>query len=155
MCQLTIRHVLVDMLTDAYQILYLYPDINQCLLKKRRRHNGQGCYKYLILPIRLKLLHDENQLRNFENPHYRKLCPSCFQVLREKFGVRCFLGLTATATQSTATSVAEHLGIVHDVGAVIRGGAVPPNLFLSVSCDSDRTQVKLTFFTWFYNRSVM
>ena len=60
--------------------------------------------------------------------------------------MRCFLGLTATATQSTATSVAEHLGIVHDVGAVIRGGAVPPNLFLSVSCDSDRTQVKLYIF---------
>ena len=66
-----------------------------------------------------------------------------FQVLREKFGVRCFLGLTATATRATAASVAEHLGIVHDPGAVIRGGAVPPNLFLSVSCDSDRTQVSL------------
>lgn len=57
--------------------------------------------------------------------------------------MRCFLGLTATATRATATSVAEHLGIVHDAGAVIRGGAVPPNLFLSVSCDSDRAQVKL------------
>ena len=56
--------------------------------------------------------------------------------------MRCFLGLTATATLSTAASVAEHLGIVHDPGAVIRGGAVPPNLFLSVSCDSDRTQVR-------------
>lgn len=63
------------------------------------------------------------------------------QVLGEKFGVRCFLGLTATATRATAASVAEHLGIVHDSGAVIRGGAVPSNLFLSVSCDSDRTQV--------------
>ena len=37
--------------------------------------------------------------------------------------------------------MAEHLGIVHDPGAVIRGGAVPPNLFLSVSCDGDKTQV--------------
>lgn len=55
--------------------------------------------------------------------------------------MRCLLGLTATATRSTAASVAEHLGIVHDPGAVIRGGAVPPNLFLSVSCDSDKTQV--------------
>lgn len=63
------------------------------------------------------------------------------QVLRERFGVRCFLGLTATATRATAASVAEHLGIVHDPGAVIRGGAVPSNLFLSASCDSDRTQV--------------
>lgn len=59
----------------------------------------------------------------------------------------CFLGLTATATRATATSVAEHLGIAHDAGAVIRGGAVPPNLFLSVSCDSDRTQVQLYSFS--------
>jgi len=57
--------------------------------------------------------------------------------------VRCFLGLTATATRATASSVAEHLGIVNDPGAVIRGGTVPPNLFLSVSCDSDKTQVML------------
>ena len=70
-----------------------------------------------------------------------RILNSYLQVLREKFGVRCFLGLTATATRSTAASVAEHLGIAHDPGAVIRGGAVPPNLFLSVSCDSDRTQV--------------
>ena len=60
--------------------------------------------------------------------------------------MRCFLGLTATATQATASSVAEHLGIAHDPGAVIRGGAVPPNLILSVSCDSDRTQVQLDSF---------
>lgn len=55
--------------------------------------------------------------------------------------MRCFLGLTATATRATAASVAEHLGIAHDPEAVIRGGAVPPNLFLSVSCDTDKTQV--------------
>ena len=55
--------------------------------------------------------------------------------------MQCFLGLTATATRATAASVAEHLGIAHDAKAVIRGGAVPPNLCLSVSCDQDRTQV--------------
>ena len=61
--------------------------------------------------------------------------------------MRCLLGLTATATQATASSVAEHLGITRDPGAVIRGGAVPPNLFLSVSCDSERTQVQLDSFS--------
>ena len=67
--------------------------------------------------------------------------------------MRCFLGLTATATRATAASVAEHLGIVHDPGAVIRGGAVPSNLFLSVSCDCDRTQVKqlYTFVALIFN----
>ncbi|XP_068721957.1 ATP-dependent DNA helicase Q4-like isoform X2 [Montipora capricornis] len=72
-------------------------------------------------------------------PSYLRVC----KILRETFGVRCFLGLTATATRSTAASVAEHIGIVHDPGAVIRGGAVPPNLFLSVSCDNDKTQALL------------
>ncbi|PFX35000.1 ATP-dependent DNA helicase Q4 [Stylophora pistillata] len=72
-------------------------------------------------------------------PSYLRVC----KVLREKFGVRCFLGLTATATRATAASVAEHLGIVHDPEAVIRGGAVPPNLFLSVSCDSNKQQALL------------
>eukprot|EP00058_Branchiostoma_floridae_P008466 XP_002593954.1 hypothetical protein BRAFLDRAFT_68611 [Branchiostoma floridae] len=61
-------------------------------------------------------------------------------VLRERYGVQCLLGLTATATRSTAASVAEHLGIPAADGATVRGAAVPPNLHLSVSCDKYRDQ---------------
>ena len=63
------------------------------------------------------------------------------QVLRERFGVRCFLGLTATATRSTALSVCEHLGIVHRPEAIVRGATIPDNLNLSVSCDMNRDRV--------------
>ena len=63
------------------------------------------------------------------------------QVLRERYGVRCFLGLTATATSETVGSVSRHLHIDHQSDAVIRGGTIPDNLQLSVSCDTDRDKV--------------
>jgi len=51
------------------------------------------------------------------------------------------LGLTATATMTTAVSVARHLGIVNDAAATIRGAPIPANLKLSVSSDGNREQV--------------
>ena len=67
--------------------------------------------------------------------------PSSRQVLRERLGVRCFLGLTATATLATARDVAQHLGVAAGEGLAARFAAVPPNLRLSVSVDGDRDQV--------------
>ena len=51
------------------------------------------------------------------------------------------LGLTATATMTTALSVARHLGIRSNAGATIRGAPIPENLKLSVSRDGNREQV--------------
>ena len=70
------------------------------------------------------------------------MCVCMLQVLREQYGVRCMLGLTATATMTTAVSVARHLGIV-DAAATIRGAPIPANLKLSVSSDGNREQVRL------------
>ncbi|XP_071503114.1 LOW QUALITY PROTEIN: ATP-dependent DNA helicase Q4-like [Diadema antillarum] len=67
-------------------------------------------------------------------PSYLMLC----KVLKERLGVRCILALTATATRTTSDSVAHHLGIADQPGAVIRGCSVPSNLHLSVSKDLDR-----------------
>ncbi|XP_014811592.1 PREDICTED: ATP-dependent DNA helicase Q4 [Calidris pugnax] len=69
-------------------------------------------------------------------PCYLRLC----KVLRDRLGVRCFLGLTATATMATARDVAHHLGIPAEEGIAVRSAAVPPNLRLSVSMDRDRDQ---------------
>ncbi|ETE62171.1 ATP-dependent DNA helicase Q4, partial [Ophiophagus hannah] len=69
-------------------------------------------------------------------PCYLRLC----KVLRERLGVRCLLGLTATATVSTAQDVAHHLGIPEGEGLAVRSVAVPPNLCLSVSTDRDKDQ---------------
>ncbi|NXS51136.1 RECQ4 helicase, partial [Balaeniceps rex] len=72
------------------------------------------------------------------------LPPSSWQVLRDRLGVRCFLGLTATATLATARDVAQHLGIPAEEGIAVRSAAVPPNLRLSVSVDRDRDQALIT-----------
>ncbi|XP_077207416.1 ATP-dependent DNA helicase Q4 isoform X2 [Paroedura picta] len=69
-------------------------------------------------------------------PCYLRLC----KVLRDRLGVCCFLGLTATATVSTAQDVAHHLGIPEGEGITVRSAAVPPNLHLSVSTDRDKDQ---------------
>ncbi|NXF13622.1 RECQ4 helicase, partial [Smithornis capensis] len=66
------------------------------------------------------------------------------QVLRDRLGVRCFLGLTATATLATARDVAQHLGIPPEEGITVRSAAVPPNLRLSVSMDRDRDQALIS-----------
>ncbi|KAJ3609743.1 hypothetical protein NHX12_024254 [Muraenolepis orangiensis] len=61
-------------------------------------------------------------------------------VLRERLGVRCLLGLTATATLSTALDIARHLDITDQEGIAVRSAAVPHNLQLSVSMDRDKDQ---------------
>nr|XP_039320671.1 ATP-dependent DNA helicase Q4 isoform X3 [Saimiri boliviensis boliviensis] len=72
-------------------------------------------------------------------PCYLRVC----KVLRERMGVHCFLGLTATATRRTARDVAQHLAVAEEPG--LRGPApVPANLHLSVSMDRDTDQALLT-----------
>ncbi|KAM8977790.1 ATP-dependent DNA helicase Q4 [Pelodytes ibericus] len=73
-------------------------------------------------------------------PCYLRLC----KVLRERLGVRCLLGLTATATMATAHDVAHHLGVPEDGGIPVRMASVPPNLHLSVSMDRDKDQALVT-----------
>uniref|UniRef100_A0A8U8CI00 DNA 3'-5' helicase n=1 Tax=Geospiza parvula TaxID=87175 RepID=A0A8U8CI00_GEOPR len=70
-------------------------------------------------------------------PAYLRVC----KVLRERLGVRCFLGLTATATVATARDVAEHLGIPEGNSTVGTFG-IPENLRLSVSLEADPDQVR-------------
>ncbi|NXQ35385.1 RECQ4 helicase, partial [Alaudala cheleensis] len=72
-------------------------------------------------------------------PAYLRIC----KVLRERLGVRCFLGLTATATAATARDVAQHLGIPPENGIAIGAAGIPENLRLSVSMDPDRDQALL------------
>ncbi|XP_057683212.1 ATP-dependent DNA helicase Q4 isoform X2 [Corythoichthys intestinalis] len=69
-------------------------------------------------------------------PCYLRLC----KVLRERLGVQCLLGLTATATLSTALDIAQHLDIHDQAGIAVRSAAVPANLHLSVSTDKEKDQ---------------
>ena len=65
-----------------------------------------------------------------------------YQVLKERLGVRCVLGLTATATRTTALSVASHLSVAEE--NIIRGTTIPSNLQISASCDDNRDDVSLS-----------
>ncbi|XP_065525170.1 ATP-dependent DNA helicase Q4 isoform X2 [Lathamus discolor] len=73
-------------------------------------------------------------------PCYLRLC----KVLRDRLGVRCFLGLTATATLATARDVVQHLGIPPEEGITVHSAAVPPNLLLSVSMDRNRDEALIS-----------
>ncbi|XP_050422623.1 ATP-dependent DNA helicase Q4 [Adelges cooleyi] len=67
-------------------------------------------------------------------PSYLMIC----QVLREKFGVKTLLGLTATATISTVSSIASELKLDDSSDAVIKDTPLPDNLLLSISRDKGR-----------------
>lgn len=62
------------------------------------------------------------------------------QVLKERFGVKTFLGLTATATKSTMKDIVEQLSVPDGLDGVISNVQLPVNLILSVSKDYDRDQ---------------
>ena len=67
-------------------------------------------------------------------------CTHPMQLLKERLGVHCVLGLTATATQATADSVAARFNIESE-NIINDENIIPKNLSISVSCDQDRNKV--------------
>ncbi|CAF0923860.1 unnamed protein product, partial [Didymodactylos carnosus] len=68
-------------------------------------------------------------------PSYLQVC----RVLRERYSVQCFLGLTATATTTTLTDIARYLNIEQSCEtSIIRGNVVRDNLMLTVSRDTNK-----------------
>ncbi|PSN39460.1 hypothetical protein C0J52_17707 [Blattella germanica] len=74
-------------------------------------------------------------------PSYLVIC----KVLREKLGVKTVLGLTATATRTTCSSIVNHLNIPDGEKGIIKDIPLPRNLILSVSRDElrDRALISL------------
>lgn len=69
-------------------------------------------------------------------PSYLQVC----KILKEKHGVQCFIGLTATATLAQSKHIAQQLWINDVQDAVIRGAPIPKNLALTVSRDIYRDE---------------
>ncbi|XP_019849939.1 PREDICTED: ATP-dependent DNA helicase Q4-like isoform X3 [Amphimedon queenslandica] len=63
------------------------------------------------------------------------------KILKKQLGVQCILGLTATANKTTISHITESLQIKAE--HVIVGSAIPENLHISVSCETDRLQALL------------
>ncbi|XP_077297711.1 recQ4 helicase [Arctopsyche grandis] len=84
-------------------------------------------------------VHCVSQWSHNFRPSYLMIC----RVLREKMGVTCILGLTATATRSTVNSVIQHLNITDGFNGVITNVPLPDNLTLTVSQDVRKDQMLL------------
>ncbi|RXM27385.1 ATP-dependent DNA helicase Q4 [Acipenser ruthenus] len=104
-------------------------------------HAGPGCLPPAdqLPPVAFACIDEAHCVSEWSHnfrPCYLRLC----KVLRNRLGVRCLLGLTATATLATARDIAHHLEIRDEDGIAVRSAAIPPNLQLSVSMDRDRDQ---------------
>ncbi|XP_063041795.1 ATP-dependent DNA helicase Q4 [Engraulis encrasicolus] len=104
-------------------------------------HSGSGCLPPAdqLPPVAFACIDEAHCVSEWSHnfrPCYLRLC----KVLRDRLGVRCLLGLTATATLSTALDIAHHLNISDQEGIAVRSAAVPHNLQLSVSMDRDKDQ---------------
>ncbi|XP_063301536.1 ATP-dependent DNA helicase Q4 [Pelobates fuscus] len=102
-------------------------------------HSGSSCLPPAdqLPPVAFACIDEAHCVSEWSHnfrPCYLRLC----KVLRERLGVHCLLGLTATATRTTAHDVAHHLGVTEDGGIPVRIAAVPSNLHLSVSMDRDK-----------------
>ncbi|XP_039593277.1 ATP-dependent DNA helicase Q4 isoform X2 [Polypterus senegalus] len=104
-------------------------------------HAGSGCLPPAdqLPPVSFACIDEAHCVSEWSHnfrPCYLRLC----KVLRDRLGVRCLLGLTATATLATARDIAHHLEIKDEDGIAVRSAAVPPNLHLSVSMDKEKDQ---------------
>ncbi|XP_056597984.1 ATP-dependent DNA helicase Q4 [Triplophysa dalaica] len=104
-------------------------------------HSGSGCLPPAdqLPPVAFACIDEAHCVSEWSHnfrPCYLRLC----KVLRDRLGVSCLLGLTATATLSTALDIARHLDINDEDGIAVRSAAVPHNLQLSVSMDRDKDQ---------------
>uniref|UniRef100_A0AAY4E4A7 DNA 3'-5' helicase n=1 Tax=Denticeps clupeoides TaxID=299321 RepID=A0AAY4E4A7_9TELE len=104
-------------------------------------HSSSGCLPPAdqLPPVAFACIDEAHCVSEWSHnfrPCYLRLC----KVLRDRLGVRCLLGLTATATLSTALDIGRHLEINDQDGIAVRSAAVPPNLQLSVSTDRDKDQ---------------
>ncbi|XP_066571902.1 ATP-dependent DNA helicase Q4 isoform X2 [Amia ocellicauda] len=104
-------------------------------------HAGSGCLPPAdqLPPVAFACIDEAHCVSEWSHnfrPCYLRLC----KVLRDRLGVRCLLGLTATATMATALDIANHLDISDAEGIAVRSAAVPHNLQLSVSLDREKDQ---------------
>ncbi|KAJ8386837.1 hypothetical protein AAFF_G00166320 [Aldrovandia affinis] len=108
-------------------------------------HSGSACLPPAnqLPPVAFACIDEAHCVSEWSHnfrPCYLRLC----KVLRDRLGVRCLLGLTATATLSTALDIAQHLDITDEEGIAVRSAAIPLNLQLSVSMDRDKDQALVT-----------
>ncbi|XP_014611463.1 PREDICTED: ATP-dependent DNA helicase Q4 [Polistes canadensis] len=115
------------------QILLVSPEA----IVAGEKSTGFGALLRQLPPIAFACIDEAHCISQWSHnfrPSYLMVC----RVLKEKFGVKTVLSLTATATRSTAESIVHHLDIPDGMAGVISDVPLPNNLFLSVSKDEQR-----------------
>ncbi|KAM7357358.1 recQ4 helicase [Cochliomyia hominivorax] len=101
------------------------------------RSTGFGSILRQLPPIAFACIdeaHCVSQWSHNFRPSYLMIC----KVLKQNLGVKCVLGLTATATLPTRVSIINHLGITDGEKGIISDIPLPDNLILSVSKDENK-----------------
>ncbi|XP_013112957.2 uncharacterized protein LOC106091083 [Stomoxys calcitrans] len=101
------------------------------------RSTGFGSILRQLPPIAFACIdeaHCVSQWSHNFRPSYLMIC----KVLKKNLGVKCVLGLTATATLPTRLSIINHLGIPDGERGIISDIPLPDNLILSVSKDENK-----------------
>ncbi|XP_047993660.1 ATP-dependent DNA helicase Q4 [Leguminivora glycinivorella] len=139
----TQRKKIIQCLKDGeINILLISPE---ALISGDSSNGFAGLFKSLP-PIAFACIdeaHCVSQWSHNFRPSYLMIC----RVLREKLNVKCILGLTATASQSTIRSVISHIDIPDGLSGVITNPALPDNLYLSVSFEKDKDRALVSYLT--------
>ncbi|RWS17702.1 ATP-dependent DNA helicase Q4-like protein [Dinothrombium tinctorium] len=91
----------------------------------------------LLPPIAFVCIDEAHCLSEWSN-NFRPSYLQLYKILKDKFLIKTFLALTATATKDTVRQIRKNLDIPID--AVIGEAKVPKNLTLTISCDVDKDQ---------------
>lgn len=103
------------------------------------KSNGFGTLVKQLPPIAFACIDEAHCISQWSHnfrPSYLMVC----RVLKEKLKVKTVLGLTATATKTTAESIIKHLDIHDGMAGVISDMPLPRNLVLTVSKDENKDQ---------------
>lgn len=135
------RRKIMQLIKDGQlNILLISPE---ALISGDSSNGFQGLFKSLP-PIAFACIdeaHCVSQWSHNFRPSYLMIC----RVLQEKLNVKCILGLTATASQTTVKSIINHINITDDFNGVISNPDLPTNLILSVSQERDKDRALLSF----------
>ncbi|KAF7394636.1 hypothetical protein HZH66_007810 [Vespula vulgaris] len=130
----TVRDNIMQLVKESkIQILLISPEA----VVAGEKSTGFGALLRKLPPIAFACIDEAHCISQWSHnfrPSYLMVC----RVLKEKLGVKTVLGLTATATRSTAESIIHHLDIHDGMAGVISDVPLPNNLFLTVSRDEQR-----------------
>ncbi|XP_012279465.1 ATP-dependent DNA helicase Q4 [Orussus abietinus] len=107
------------------------------------KSTGFGAILRQLPPIAFACIDEAHCISQWSHnfrPSYLMIC----RILKERLRVGTILGLTATATRTTAESIVNHLNIHDGLAGIISDVPIPSNLLLTISADENRDRALVT-----------